>query len=367
MTMKYGNTPILLAGFVSAFSPLQAGIELLENHNLYLEGDAKIRYENDATTRPGSGRRERLRLTSHLIVGYRPSEALAFRLGGRTGALGNQHTPTVTLERISGDQSLGDRRFYLDRWEIEYGEDAWRVLLGRTRWPFWSASGYIWDGDVNPAGTYGAYRWEGGSVRHSVAAAYYALPDGALSFTGEVGTVQYVARVPFGPGTFKAAVQWLQYEGGANAKYAKARNNERDYEIGQFSLAYQWEVWGQPTSAGFDVFRNFADYEEDDVFGFANRDEDSGFGLALSWGQNKKAGDWRVRYNYTYQETLSVNPSTSEDTFSRLGTSNYKGHGFRVIYSILDNLTIMARFMDSEEIKGDAGGDRFRIDTKFSF
>ena len=365
--MKSCITPAILALFPAILPLLNAEIPLHPEHDLYLEGDAKIRYENDDTTRPGTERRERLRLTAHLVLGYRPGDAFTFRVGGRTGAQDNQHTPTVTLERISGEQSLGDRSYYLDRWEVEYVENDWRVLLGRTRWPFWSASGYIWDGDVNPAGAYAARGWEGGGLGHSLAAAYYALPDGALSFTGEVGTLQYLATGALGPGTLKAAVQWLQYEGGAEAKFARGRFNERDYEIGQLSAAYQWPVFDQPFSVGFDLFHNFEDYGPGDAFGFANRDEDTGYGLALSWGQNKKAGDWRLRYNYTHQETLAVNASTSEDTFSRLGTSNYKGHGFRVIYSILDNLTIMARFLDSEEIKGDARGDRFRIDTKYTF
>jgi len=365
--MRNRIAPACFALLLTTLPPLNGEIQLHEEQDLYLEGDAKIRYENDDTTRPGTGRRERLRLTAHLVLGYRPSDAFSFRVGGRTGAHGNQHTPTVTLERISGDQSLGDRSYYLDRWEMEYAKDDWRVLLGRTRWPFWSASGYIWDGDVNPAGAYAARSWEGAGLSHSLAAAYYALPDGALSFTGEVGTLQYLASRSLGPGKLKAAVQWLQYEGGSRAKFAKARNNERDYQIGQLSAAYQWPVFDQPFSVGFDLFHNFEDYGPGDAFGFANRDEDTGYGLALSWGQNKQAGDWRLRYNYTRQETLAVNPSSSEDTFSRLGTSNYTGHDFRVIYSLLDNLTIMARFLDSEEIEGDAGGDRFRIDTKYSF
>lgn len=352
----------------SLLLPLSGQIPLTEDERLFVTGDAQLRYESHDTTRPSTKRQERVRLTAHLIAGYKVADAVTARVGARTGELTNQHSPTVTLWQIDDDHGYGRRSYYLDRWELEYKAGPWRALLGRTIWPFYGVTDYIWDRDVNPAGIYGAYSWKGAEASTSLAAAYYALPDGALSFTGTVATAQVRMVRPLGGGNLTAAFQWMQMGGGSQAKYPRARNNERDYAIGQFSLAYGWRVFGKPASVGFDLFHNFASYNDPaDVFAYANRDDDSGFGLGLSWGQNRKAGDWRFRYNYTYQEALSVNPSTSEDTFSRLGTSNYKGHDFRVIYSILDSLTIMARLKLSEEIKGSASADRFRIDLLYQF
>lgn len=354
---------------IASAAPLSGEIGLTEDGSAFVEGDVKFRYENHDTDRPGTERQERGRITSHLVLGYRLEDSFTFRVGGRTGSLNNQHTPTVTVWNIKNSKN-GTRSYYVDRWEAVYKKDGWQAIAGRTLNPFWSATGYIWDGDINPAGGYLAHIWthdEKKDGETTLAGAYFALPDGGLDFSGEAAIAQVQHVRPLGEGKLTAALQWMQIDGASSVDHGRAAGNLRDYGIGQISMAYKLPLFGQPFSAGFDLFKNFEDYGAGDPFGQANDDEDTGYGIGLSWGQNKQAGDWRLRYNYTYQEALGSSPSVSEDTFSRLGTTNYKGHGFRVIYSILDNLTVMGRLMLSEEIKGDADAHRFRIDTKYSF
>lgn len=349
-------------------APFAVGeIPLTPDGDISLYGFLQPRYESSDTDRPGTLREERLRITVQTVLKFQLDEAWSLHSGGTTGDLRNQHSTTVTVKTLDSDHGYGNRSLFLNHWELRYNAGDWQARLGRTPWAFWSLTDYQWDSDINPAGAFASRTWKREGTETSLGGAYYALPDGGLHFTGSMATAQILHRRPMLDGTVTVALQHFHMMGGANAKFPRARGNERDYDILQLSLQQGIKVHGKPFTAGIELFKNVADYNPSDRFGYANRDEDFGYGLALSWGENKKAGDWRLRYNYTHQEALAVNPAVSEDSFSRLGTSNYKGHDFRVIYSVLDRLTVMARYLISEEIVGNAKGDRFRIDVNCKF
>jgi hypothetical protein len=361
---------LALASMLIAVDGAQAAVTPVEAWPLKVTGDAQLRYENHDTTRPGVFRQERVRLTAHVVGTWAFSDDFALTVGARTGELGNQHSPTVTLKALDDHHGYGKRSVYLDRWALTWRQGPWRAEAGRALWPFFSVSDAVWDTDVNPAGLYLEHAFAAaGKAKHTIAAAAYRLPDGALRFTGRMATLQARREQPTAWGKLTTAAQWLQMEGEAGARYAAGRPNERDYRIGELSASLSNRWRGHAVSAGVDLFHNFATYPAigPDTLAAANRDERTGYSLALSWGENKRAGDWRLRYNFTCQEMLAVNPAMSEDTQSRLGFSNYLAHDFRAIYSIRADLTVTARYIVSEQIVGSFDADRFRIDLEWKF
>lgn len=348
---------------------VSASIGLTEDDRLFVSGDALLRYESVKVDRPGAQRQELLRTVGHLVLGYKLDESITFQVGGRTGPLDNQQTATITLEPLNSDSSRGDRDLYIDLWEVEVRGSGWKATAGRSIYPFWSATGSVWDSDVNPAGLYFQKDWKGSAEGQPVqlGLGWYALPDGALRFTGQAITAQAKRSWALDSGKLTAAFQWLHIQGGSDAYYSRAVHHERDYDIVQLSLAYTLPAFAKSLTAGLDVFHNLTNYDPSDTFGEANEDEDLGFVLGLSWGSNRKAGDLRLRYGYFYKPALAVNPSLTEDTFSPISTSNFKGHDLRATYSLRDNITLEARALFSDQIVGSISADRYRIDLSYSF
>ena len=337
---------------------------------LTFTGDAQLRYENHDTTRPGTFQQERLRLTAHLVGQWNFTPGLDARFGARTGEQGNQHSPTLTLKPLDARHDYGQRSVYLDVWHLEGQAGPWRAVAGRMIWPFFSVYDAVWDTDVNPAGLYLLRTYSGpAEFNHTLAIAGYHLPDGAVRFTGRMLTAQVRRDQPLADGHLTTALQWFQMQGEPGARYPQGRANERDYRIAELSLSYTATLRDRPASVGFDLFHNFKRYPATgpDTFATLNRTERTGYSFGLSWGENRDPGDWRVRYNFTHQEALAVNPATSEDTITRLGLSNYCGHDFRFIYSLRSDLTIMPRLTLSEEIVGPANAYRFRLDLSWGF
>lgn len=373
MQLHLSNDPILASVRLTCFiglllaTPLAIGAAA---GPVSVSGDLQLRYESSDSTQPGVQRQVRLRSAAHLLLDWSPAAGATLRVGGRSGSLSSHQSASFTLATLDRNHGYGTRTAYLDRWELDWRGEGWRAVLGRSVWPFWSVTDYLWDGDVNPAGAFASREWatEAGT-KTTLSGAVYALPDGGLRFTGRAGILALRQDRPWGAGRLRYGVQWMQLEGEPNARYTLSRPHERDYRIGQVSIQYSSKWAGQPASVGLDVFHNFKTYSATgpDLEAAAFRDERSGFGLGLSWGQNKATGDWRLRYNYAWQEALSASPALSEESLSRMSFTNYRGHDFRFIYSLHPDLTATLRAMLVEQIVGPSRSERYRLDLQWAF
>lgn len=327
--------------------------------------DFNLRYEVHDIDTPGVFEQERLRLTAHVAAAWTPAPWATLRVGARTGQLDNQHSPTITLRTLDPYHGLGRRDVYLDVWQVVLRHDTTTATLGRMEYPFWSAGEVLWDGDVNPAGVFAAHTLGDGT---RLAAAAFALPDGALGFTGHAA-VAAVERTFANDGhPLRLAFTGLRVWGDGPARYAAARANELDYAIVQASAQLALSTGDTPASVGLDLFHNLETYGADTpAWAAALRDDRTGGAAYLSVGRSAEPGDVRFRYAFAWKGGLAVIPSASEDTLSRLGTSNYLAHDVRVTFVVLENLTVTPRLSLSRRVQGEGDAFRFRIDTNLGF
>lgn len=346
----------------------EAEVEQQAKLPVTMTGSVNFRYEDLNTVSTVERRQERLRMIARLDAQVRFMENGNLLVGGRTGDKNNQQTSTITLVDLNDTSGLGNRSVFLDTWALRYARSGGTLQLGRTPWPFWSVSESVWDRDIHPAGAMGLIAPQQGPLSgYQLAAALYRLPDGAVHFTGTLFTAQVMRQVRLNGGTLRTALQWFAMNGGSEARFPLGQPNLRDYSIGLFSVQYRWQVQSTPVAAGIDVFHNFENYGPQDAFAYAHKDRDTGFALGLSLGQNLSKGDWQLRYAFTYQEMLSVNPATSDDLISSLGLTNYRAHDFRLIYSLLRHTTLGLRFTTAEQLIGQAKANRWRVDLVHRF
>ena len=135
------------------------------------------------------------------------------------------------------------------------------------------------------------------------------------------------------------------------------------------------DVAGIPVTLGADIMHNGEDYAATDpnAFTAANRDETDGFVGSIAFGKAKKKGDWLAAYYYAYIEALAVNASFAQDDWIRWGSatqtdsSDLKGHEFRLVYALADNIRVVARLYLVDAITSAQDGNRFRLDYNWKF
>ena len=75
--------------------------------------------------------------------------------------------------------------------------------------------------------------------------------------------------------------------------------------------------------------------------------QDNAFAVGVKYGQNKKKGDWSVKYRYARIEANALPGMFVDDDF---GGTNRQGHVIGAEYSILDNLTTGVNLFFTEPI-----------------
>ena len=159
-------------------------------------------------------------------------------------------------------------------------------------------------------------------------------------------------------------------------------NNTRDYKAANLILQYRSRVFGQPYYIGLDFTRNLKNYNDAPPSSFSefHKNHRDGYVAEVEWGSKDKEGDWLFGYYYSYLEALTVNSSYIADDWVRWGNSNQiratnlKGSEFRVLYTLLPNMNVIARlfFVDAIDLLEPAdttkeSGNRLRIDFNISF
>lgn len=361
--------PLILLALALVASEVSAAVSLAQGTNLALYGDTTLRFEVERRSAVGRPDRTRLRITQHLGLQWLPTERVELNVRARTGTTENQHTPTVTLLRFDNNP-IPDRDVFVDRYFLRLTPQDFTFTAGRMAFPYEFVTDYFWDRNIDPTGFAAAHHLRlANSLDLLLRASILRLPDGSVDLHGDLWSGQAEARHKLARGELRYLASAHRFGGRPNPRHLSQGDGERDYSVLIGSLRYGIEIAGRPAWAGADFFYNLQDYgsASDDPIAAQFGDDKFGFGLALSWGENRKQGDWRLRYNYAYIESLAVNRSYAQDTLSRFDKTNIKGHDFRVIYSLASSLTIMARLSLTEQIVGPEEGLRFRIDTKWRF
>lgn len=346
-------------------------LDIRQVEGLEIYSKTTLRYESDSRS-PRSSDRHRGRISQWLGWRYEFLERWSVENRWRTGTRENQHSPTITVLRLD-DNKFGQRSVVADLFKVDYHGDGLDLQVGRVLPVFWYNTDYFWDKDVTNLGADLAFKLSSEGGTWIARGGAYKLPDGMVNFNGELYGLQVQHdRVCSNVGDnvkMRLAGGLFYMAGSPDAEFLKNGDGDREYLTGIASASVSGILAGKLLSAGADFIYNFHDYDSADANKVTRNHADDrlGAGLALSFGQNKEAGDWRLRYNYAYVEKLAVNGAYASDTISRFDTSNYRGHDFRGIYSLHKNVTTMLRLMISEQINGSDENVRFRWDTALKF
>lgn len=332
-------------------------------------GDLRFRAESDWDSRRSDGTeredRDRLRFRARLGLKWAISDAWDFNVRARSGSEASQQSPHITFHDFDGN-GTGDHDVVFDRWVFTWKGDRGKVHLGRTGLNDWHQDELFWDDDVAPAGVGGEWKI---NDRSRLNGGIYLLPDGARDFHGEMLTAQWVFE-PTKAWTLGVGPRILR--GDEGSRYLRNGNGARDYDLLVFTGQYRVPEVEAGLKLGLDLVHNFADYEVDDAFGYANRDETDGFIVSAVWGSTKP-GRWLGGVYFGEVQTLAVNASYAQDDWVRWGSatqtdsSDLRGYELRLAYGVRQDLNVVLRYFDVESPTSPQDGKRARLDVNYKF
>ncbi|MEI7837984.1 MAG: putative porin [Planctomycetota bacterium] len=312
--------------------------------NLKLAGDFRLRYEfngfnwgKTANTENIDRNRARFRLRFGLVKTWLDDQLeVGFRLASGSDNDANSTNQTFT-------QDFSKKPVWIDLAYAKYTPKDLKgltVIGGKMVKP-WAQNDIFWDTDVNPEGFWAEYKApKMGCLEPFVGAGYFIVNESATLPDSAVGIYQAGVRAELCKDvkyTFAANFQeWTNY----NQSGAAARGNDSPLtRVPGFRIVNLTNnvdiasLWGRPLNVFADYAYNSgpADESSDRYEG-----QNSAFALGTKYGQNKKKGDWSVKYRYAHVEANAL-PGTFCD--SDFGFANRKGHVIGAEYSILDSLS----------------------------
>ena len=360
--------------------PVTAEAALYKSDTLKITADFRLRYENDWDSQKSSGAdrldRERIRIRARLGLNYKFNDTFSFGARLRTGANDSQQSPHWTIFDLdSEDYEEGAKDINLDKYYIKGKFGNTSAWVGRNGFSFWKQNELFWDDDATVLGASGSHKFDLGSDSLTANLGIFKTPAGMDEFSGTLAGAQLVYKfnknLTFAGGYFD-----IDGDGGdSDADIFIRGNGSRDYEIWVGNVQWSTALSGIPVSLGADIYRNEEDYKSSDI----NDDETDGYVLQAALGKVKKQGDWQAAIYYADLEKYAVNSSFSQDDWMRWGSatqtrsSGFDGFEYRLVYGLLDNLKIVARYYDVEANEKVATGSnkedgkRFRVDFNYKF
>ncbi|HYP18204.1 MAG TPA: putative porin [Opitutus sp.] len=346
--------------------------------DLTLNGDVRLRYENDWDSHTATGARrvdrERGRVRVRVSAAYRFNPDWSFGARIRTGNTQSQQSPHLTFEASDGSAN-DDLQFSLDRYFLQYKHGATTAWAGRNSSPFWQQNELFWDEDITPTGAAAVIDSKRGDATLTTTLGAFALPDGANRLNGHLFAGQLKYTLPLKPAQLIVAGGLHAFDGRSGARFLRNRNGERDYLVGILSAQWSTVAGTWPIALGVDLLKNFADYNAADVAPLpaAQTDETNGWVFSATAGQLKNRGDWLFGYYYAHIETFAANASYAQDDWARFGNgpqsdlTDIKGSEFRLAYAITKDLNLMARCFLVEAITSRQDAKRFRVDANWKW
>ncbi len=356
---------------------LTAVRNLFDKLDIY--GDVRFRHETDTNMdRRPTRNRERFRLRLGAI--YRVTDEFDFEARLITG---NATDPKSSHQNFgTGFESFD---VTLDRINVTYRPkwlpDLW-VTAGKFAHPFRVNPVYgelVWDSDVQPEGITAGYSFTNEKMKifdrlDLTVGEYLILQqnelDEASVFVAQVsGEKALTSKLDL-----FAALGWYRYsdltpDGGLAFRLKNADNAiVHDEFVSRFSIlnpivALTYKGLTMPLTVSGEFIFNPR----------ASRDDGQGWAVGASYGQTRKAKDWRLYYQYQHIDRDAVLSAVSQDDFTL--ATNFRGHMFGLEYQFTDavgiNLwTLLAERLSSDFLFASNSGDdqwRFRVDLNIKF
>jgi hypothetical protein len=265
-----------------------------------------------------------------------------FKAGARlaTGSSDDPNTTDVTLGNF-----VNDLEFSLDRAYVEMQTKGLVLTGGKFANPFFSATDFVWDGDVNPQGLAAKYTYSGHDrVTPSFTGVYAIIDEQTFAPDSYMWGGQVAVSASPTPNfnlTFAGAYSDYAIKNLANADAGDTRSNRltpdgtayvSDFDLLNVTGVLTYQGLGE--RYGFrlvgDVVKNLG----------AAGDDDTGFSIDLHFGRASQASDTRFRYGYSLMERDAVLSAFSNDN-TTLAT-NYRQHTVTIDWVAAANTTINA-------------------------
>lgn len=255
-------------------------------------------------------------------------------------ATGSDNDPTSTNQTFTDGFSKKD--IWLDLAYAKYSPNAVKgltVIGGKMVRP-WIEDEIFFDSDVNPEGFWSEYKFaRTGAFQPFVGAGYFVVNetssgDDSTMYLAQAGTDVHLSEnlLYTVAGNYQ---EWTDYY----AAPVKARGNDSPVSripglrIVNLNNSLSFPLGGRPLAMSAAFAHNCGE-------GDANPDytgQDNAFAAGIKYGQNKRKGDWSLRYRYAFVEANAL-PGNFVD--SDFGFANRRGHIIGGEYNLLDSLTL---------------------------
>lgn len=374
--------------------------------SLTLYGDFRLRDEfndqfiyaaNSANYQKMSDeQRFRYRLRVGALVDLGDWATVNFRLasGQAQGAAGetNPNSANQTMLDAGSRKSIGLDLAYVTVHPPQFADGPFglKVSGGKMLWQTWEpsfVSCMAQDPDVNPEGAAENLEYTFGEknrFRLFFSAAQYVLNESKtqedkdvymfdqqlgletklndhFKLTTAVGYYTTKNMNQLAPGAFGAGTS----PNLGNSLSAAGVNYLDDFHVAYGSGELVWTinektVLGTPNvvTVSGKVMKNYSTFAKNLTGGNAadagNPDQTFGWTGQVSYGSNKKKGQWRVAYQYKYLQADSTFDMWTDDDWSTGGTDR-KGHAFEATYNIFDWWQLRAAVFDCVKISNWTG------------
>jgi hypothetical protein len=312
--------------------------------NLKFGGDLRLRYEfngfnwgSTATSDKKDRNRERYRLRFGAVKTWLDDQLeVGFRL-----ASGENNDATSTNQTFT--QDFSKKPVWIDLAYAKYSPKdlkGFSVTGGKMIKP-WTENDVFFDTDVNPEGFWAEYKApKMRCIEPFVGAGYFMVNESADGYDSDLALYQAGLRVELCKDvkyTFATNFQdWNRYD----VSGATPRGNDSPLSrvpgFRVLNLTNNLDVasvWGRPLNVFADYAHNSGGSDEAHHYDGQN----NAFATGVKYGQNKKTGDWSLKYRYAFVEANAL-PGHFVD--SDFGFANRKGHVIGAEYNILDSLTL---------------------------
>ncbi len=323
--------------------------------NLKFSGDFRLRYDSQiydfaAKGSPSSDgqkdrNRARYRLRFGLVKTWMEDQMeVGFRL-----ASGNSNDPTSTNQTLgesgAGEVGFAKRPIWVDLAYAKYAPKEIKGLSitgGKMKNPM-LFNDVFFDTDVNPEGFWAEYKPTFGNLTPFVGGGYFLIKETNQgtsttdSYDVDMWAVQMGATYAFSPDLkytlFGLYNGYSTYDDSVNATNGNDTlskiTNFRTITVGN---KVDFNLFKIPFSVFFDWAHNCANSDPTPKYD----GESNAYAVGLNIGENKKKGDWSLKYRYGY---IQANSLPGQYVDSDFGFANRKGHVFGGAYNITDDLT----------------------------
>lgn len=329
---------------------------------LSFNGDLRLRYEYngyDWGSTPDQDKKDRNRARFRARFGVvKKFPGDEFEIGFRL-ATGENNDSTSTNQTMT--ESWSKKPVWIDLAYAKYSPKAVKgltVIGGKMQKP-WIENEIFMDTDVNPEGFWAQYQPTTTGAIHPFAGAGYfivnesAAGDDSTMYLAQLGTTVDLSKtVKY---TLAGSYQeWTGYDAlqknlSGNKAWAPRGNDSPVSNIPGLRIVYlsnqlDFPLFGHNMNLFADVAHNCGG---DDTTHPQYDDQNNAYATGVKYGQNKKKGDWSVKYRYAWIEANALPGNFIDSDF---GFANRQGHVVGGEYNLLDNVTVGANVFLTQPI-----------------